>query len=233
MRGGTAAVTGGCTPEENEMTMSTGVARARTEPEAELTPPVVSSLGQVTVVVHTRNQRERIADVVTRVEALPGAAAGEIVFVDDSDDGTADVIRRVAEQVVIPVHLVHRRPWERSGGLASVVRAGIGAARCRHVCVIDCTEHAPEEIPALVEAAVRTRADLVVGGATSRFFLVRRSAVDVDRLRGRSSRVVREMVRRTPGLRVAEVSAARSGPAHRSAVVSRPVWRGGTPSPAR
>jgi dolichol-phosphate mannosyltransferase len=131
------------------------------------------------------------------------------------------MIRRVADEVVIPVHLVHRDRGERAGGLAGVVRAGMAVARCRHVCVIDCAEHAPEEIPALVAAAASNGADLVVGGSSSRLFLVRRGSVDLEGLRARGSRLVRELIRRSPDLRVAQVSA----PVKRTTRVPRSAWR--------
>jgi hypothetical protein len=41
-----------------------------------------------TVVVPTRNEAGNVAELVARLEALPGGAVAEIVFVDDSDDDT-------------------------------------------------------------------------------------------------------------------------------------------------
>ena len=49
----------------------------------------------LSVVVPTYNERDNVGPLVARLtEALAGIQA-EIVFVDDSDDGTADEVRRV------------------------------------------------------------------------------------------------------------------------------------------
>lgn len=107
-----------------------------------------------TVVVPTFNERGNVAELVRRLdEALQGRDA-EILFVDDSNDDTADVVRRVASGSTLPVRLLHREPGARDGGLAGAVAAGIAAARGDHVVVMDGDlQHPPELVPLLRDTA--------------------------------------------------------------------------------
>ncbi|MGY1745174.1 glycosyltransferase [Blastococcus sp. SYSU D00695] len=107
-----------------------------------------------TVVVPTFNERGNVAELVRRLdEALAGRDA-EVLFVDDSDDGTADVVRGVAGGSSVPVRLMHRARGDRDGGLAGAVAAGIAAARGEFVVVMDGDlQHPPELVPLLRDTA--------------------------------------------------------------------------------
>ncbi|MGY1770004.1 glycosyltransferase [Blastococcus sp. SYSU D00813] len=116
-----------------------------------------------TVVVPTFNERGNVAELVRRLdEALRGRDA-EILFVDDSNDDTADVVRRVAGSSTLPVRLLHREPGARDGGLAGAVAAGIAAARGEYVVVMDGDlQHPPELVPLLRDTAAGEAVDMVV-----------------------------------------------------------------------
>ena len=115
----------------------------------------------VTVVVPTRDERDNVEVLVRRLEAslrLPGVS---VLFVDDSSDGTAEVIASLTS--TLPVRVLHRRPEARRGGLSGAVVAGLRCAGTDLVVVMDGDlQHPPEMVPVLVERAVRTGAEVVV-----------------------------------------------------------------------
>ncbi len=117
----------------------------------------------VTVIVPTRNERANVAEMVRQLsEALVGRRA-EILFVDDSEDGTVAEIERVAQDAALPVRALHRAAGQRSGGLGGAVVAGLRAASS-DVCVVmdGDLQHPPALVPALVDRHARGDADVVV-----------------------------------------------------------------------
>jgi dolichol-phosphate mannosyltransferase len=113
----------------------------------------------LSVVVPTRNERDTVGRLV---EALHRALAGrdyELVFVDDSADGTDAVLEALARgDARIRVH--HR---DRGDGLAGAVVAGFDLARGAVVGVIDADlQHPPEMLAVLLERLEDTGADVVV-----------------------------------------------------------------------
>lgn len=118
----------------------------------------------LTVIVPTRDEAQNVAPLVARCDAAlaryPGA---EILFVDDSDDSTPDMVQAVARTTDRQVRLLHREPAERTGGLGSAVAAGITLASGHWVVVMDGDlQHPPEVIPTLVETGQEAGADVVV-----------------------------------------------------------------------
>ena len=99
--------------------------------------------------------------LLLRLLAALGPIDHEIIFVDDSDDRTAGLVAAAA--AADPrIGLVHRQGTERHGGLSTAVLRGIHAVRGEFVCVMDADlQHPPENIPAMLEAAV-AGADVVV-----------------------------------------------------------------------
>jgi transposase len=121
---------------------------------------------ELTVVIPTRNERDNIMPLLHALrEALDGLRA-EIIFVDDSDDDTPEVIKEASamETSLFHVHLEHREPGiARAGGLATAVVHGLNRAQAAYVAVIDADlQHPPEQMRALYERAVSQHADLVV-----------------------------------------------------------------------
>jgi glycosyltransferase involved in cell wall biosynthesis len=200
----------------------------------------------LSIVVPTKNEADNVAPLVEELEQAFPQERVEIIFVDDSTDGTPEAVRAVAQSARHEVKLIHRDPEKRTGGLSGAVVRGIEAARADHVCVMDGDlQHPPALVPQLLAAAHETGADMVVAsryctedkrvesfrivraavskvsGAAAKFFfrgalrdvtdplsgffLVRREAVDLGRLRPRGFKILLEILARTPHLRVTEV----------------------------
>ena len=199
----------------------------------------------VSIVIPTRNETDNIEPLVGALKQALVDVAMEIIFVDDSDDGTVAAIKGVQAQGLCDVKLIHRPIDRRDNGLSGAVVEGMRAARSDWVCVMDADlQHPPEVISKLIARAGEATADLVVASrycaqgdtgnfgrkrtAVSRisasvaallfpkrlrgisdpmtgFFLVRKSAIDIESLRPRGFKILLEILVRSPGLRVAEV----------------------------
>ena len=114
----------------------------------------------VSVVVPTYDEAGNIARLYDDLAACLSSLAWELVVVDDdSPDGTADAVRRLAADHA-NVRCV-QRVQER--GLASAVHWGVQAAHGDVVVVMDGDgQHAPGLIPAMVDA-LASGADIVSG----------------------------------------------------------------------
>jgi dolichol-phosphate mannosyltransferase len=115
----------------------------------------------LSVVVPTRNERDNAGALIERLDdALRGIDA-EVVFVDDSDDDTPDVITAARSRAAVRV--LHREDESRKGGLSTAVVEGIREAAGDYICVIDGDlQHPPEKIPELLAKAEETGADVVL-----------------------------------------------------------------------
>src|SRR5215213_4131030 len=200
----------------------------------------------LTVVVPTKNERGNVPHVVARLEAALPTVPLEIIFVDDSNDGTAELVEELAAESGRQIVLLKQARDRHVGGLGAAVVQGLRAARAPWVCVMDADlQHPPELVAALLEQAESRDLDVVVAsrycdqgdtgsfgwaramasrstttaarllfprhlrGVTdpmSGFFLVRRDALDLDRLRPRGFKILLELLVRHPDLRPAEVS---------------------------
>ncbi len=124
--------------------------------------------GFITVVIPTRNEKPNIAPLVRRITDELRDLVGEILFVDDSSDGTPAAIAAAAPRASIPVRLLHRPPENRAGGLSTAVVAGIRAAAHDWVVVMDADlQHPPETIRHMFDRAASTDVDLVVASRYS------------------------------------------------------------------
>ena len=103
----------------------------------------------LSVVIPTYNERENIARLVCRILGSSPGLPIEVIVVDDgSPDGTAQVVRDLAEPQV--------RVVERKGkaGLSSAVFAGAEASTGDYICVMDADlSHDPDEIPQMLAVA--------------------------------------------------------------------------------
>lgn len=115
----------------------------------------------VSVIVPTYNERENAGPLIARLGAALAGMQAQVVFVDDSDDGTEDVIRR--QQTDLSVQVIHRPPARRAGGLSTAVLEGVAAARGTYIVIMDGDlQHPPETIPGLVQRAEDTGAQIVI-----------------------------------------------------------------------
>lgn len=121
-----------------------------------MTPRVSPDLS---LVIPTRNERENIPRLLEALRAVLSDLDYELVFVDDSTDGTDAVLAGLARgDARVRVH--HRG---QSNGLAGAVAAGFGLSRGRIIGVMDADlQHPPEVLPALVRRLDQDRADIAV-----------------------------------------------------------------------
>jgi dolichol-phosphate mannosyltransferase len=194
--------------------------------------------GSISIVLPTRNEAENIPRLVQEIDLLLPDLVREVIFVDDSTDGTPDAIRDAAERSRTPISLIHRPPERRGDGLGGAVLEGMRAARGDWICVMDADlQHPPAVIPELARCARRGFLDFVAASRRSPrtglsparhaisaafaglarvlfsgrlrgvsdpmtgFFLVRRSALDLERLRPRGFKILLEILARHPELR--------------------------------
>jgi len=96
--------------------------------------------------------------------ALDGSfSRWEVVFVDDSDDATPQVVQELQRRG-LPLELLHRGPVARPGGLGGAVVTGFERARGEIIVVMDADlQHPPEVVPELVAPIVAGDAVLVAG----------------------------------------------------------------------
>jgi dolichol-phosphate mannosyltransferase len=122
------------------------------------------TIPQLTVVIPTRNERKNIELLLARLAPAIAPLSAELVFVDDSDDDTPDVLAEQARICPVPVRLLHRSPSNQKGGLSSAVIAGARHARGEWVLVMDGDlQHPPESAVVLASTAMRYDSDIVVG----------------------------------------------------------------------
>jgi dolichol-phosphate mannosyltransferase len=125
---------------------------------------------ELTLIIPTYNERESVQPLLAAIDAALLGIAWEAVFVDDSRDGTEEVLAGIG--ATDPrVRVLHREV--NRGGLAGAVVDGLQEARGTYLCVIDADlQHPPERLPGLLEAARSEDADVVIasryvpGGST-------------------------------------------------------------------
>jgi glycosyltransferase involved in cell wall biosynthesis len=159
---------------------------SRFRPAEDTVKPLVS------VVIPTKNEAENIPLLIKRLETLADAMPLEVIFADDSDDETADVIKRLIPNSAIRITLVQRAPHERVNGLGGAVVAGARVANGTWICVMDADlQHPPERIQDLLNQALTTESDLVIAsryrdhGSVGDFNLVRKGASRLSALSAR------------------------------------------------
>ena len=119
-----------------------------------------ASLVELSVVVPCFNERANVETLVRRLAAALGGVSWEAVFVDDdSPDGTADEVRRIA--AVDPRIRCLRRIGRR--GLSSAVIEGALSCSSAFIAVIDGDlQHDETRLPDMLEALRGGSADVVV-----------------------------------------------------------------------
>jgi dolichol-phosphate mannosyltransferase len=119
----------------------------------------------LSIIIPCFNERATLTTLVERVLASPVALRKEIVVVDDgSTDGSADVVRSLADaHRAAPATLVTAF-HERNRGKGAALRTGLAAATGDIVIVQDADlEYDPGDYPALVKPIVDGTAKVVYG----------------------------------------------------------------------
>lgn len=116
-------------------------------------PPALS------VIIPTRNERANVPGLLEALRAGLDGLDFELVFVDDSTDGTEAVLAKIAR--ADPRIVVHHR--EGGAGLASAVVEGIARSRGQVIGVLDADlQHPPSLLPVLLGRLQEAGADIVV-----------------------------------------------------------------------
>ncbi|MHB8465559.1 MAG: glycosyltransferase [Acidimicrobiales bacterium] len=116
----------------------------------------------VTVIVPTRHEAGNVTVLAHAVASLLDPWTWQIVFVDDSDDSTVDVLRDLAARDR-RIRVIHRSPGDRDGGLSGAVLRGVASTHSRFVAVMDADlQHPPEVLPSLLAPLGAGSADIVV-----------------------------------------------------------------------
>jgi putative flippase GtrA len=117
-----------------------------------------------TVIVPTRDEAANVKPLLARLASSMGDAVAEVLFVDDSSDGTADAIRTAGRHSGMAVRLIHRGVKARPGGLSGAVVLGLTHARGTWAVVMDGDlQHPPELVARMVAIGQARGLDLVVG----------------------------------------------------------------------
>lgn len=126
-----------------------------------ISPVPTTGTVKLSVVLPTYNERENVAPIAMQLLDLEKSYNLEIIFVDDdSQDGTADVVRDLAHSHP-EVRLIRR---VGRAGLSSAIKEGILDATGDLVVVMDCDgQHEPSTVLAALRRLRETGADLLIG----------------------------------------------------------------------
>jgi dolichol-phosphate mannosyltransferase len=122
--------------------------------------PVVSGV-ELAVVVPTFNERDNVNPLLDHLEVALRGLRWEVIFVDDDSlDGTAHVLREIAQQrsEVRVIHRIGRR------GLTSACVEGVLSSSAPYFAVIDADmQHDEAILPQMLEALKEHGLDIVIG----------------------------------------------------------------------
>jgi dolichol-phosphate mannosyltransferase len=124
----------------------------------------------LSIVVPTRNEAGNVAPLVEGIAAATAGIPTEVIFVDDSDDDTPEVLAQLATEPPpgIRVEVIHR-PAEARNGLGPAAVEGLNRARGAAVAVMDGDlQHPPELLPAMLDALNQRALDVVVASRYAR-----------------------------------------------------------------
>jgi dolichol-phosphate mannosyltransferase len=114
----------------------------------------------ITVIVPTYNERANVSTLVDAIRAALTDIDWNLLFVDDSIDGTDDLVRAFAADDN-RIRLIHRTT--ATDGLSGAVLEGFASSDGEYCCVIDGDlQHPPELIPALFDKAGHEDCDIVI-----------------------------------------------------------------------
>jgi dolichol-phosphate mannosyltransferase len=163
----------------------------QTRDTADAAAEPVAAAAELTVVVPTLNERDNVPLLVEQLNRVLAGISWEAIFVDDdSPDGTADVVRALAQRQrnIRCIQRLGRR------GLSSACIEGILASAAPYVAVMDGDlQHDPAVLAEMFEKIKSDRLDIVVASrycGSGSVGLWDRSRVMISDLAGRLSRLV-------------------------------------------
>jgi dolichol-phosphate mannosyltransferase len=135
-------------------------ASAKTAQTGEAALATGNAVPELTVVIPTLNERDNIPLVVERLNRVLTGVCWEVIFVDDdSPDGTADVVRALA-QAQPNIRCLHRLGRR---GLSSACIEGILASAAPYAAVMDGDlQHDETLLPMMLAKLKAERLDIVV-----------------------------------------------------------------------
>jgi dolichol-phosphate mannosyltransferase len=121
----------------------------------------LSGVPKLSVILPTYNERENVKPIARQLLRLENRYQLELIFVDDdSQDGTADVVRELAH-IHPEVRLIRR---VGRAGLSSAIKEGILDATGDLVVVMDCDgQHEPATVLDALDRLQQTGVDLLIG----------------------------------------------------------------------
>ncbi len=130
----------------------------------------------ISIVVPTFNEKGNIATLLSRIDDTLKGIPYEVIFVDDSNDDTPQVIEEAAKENT-HVRLFHR---ENEKGLATAVVKGFSLAKGDFVACMDADLQHPPEVLLDMYAAMLAHADMAIpsrlipGGSDGGLDLIRK-----------------------------------------------------------
>lgn len=116
----------------------------------------------LSVIIPTRNEAGNIRPLLDRLEDALSGIAAEVLVVDDSDDATPGIARRIAARSALPIRVHARPPGQRPGGLGGAVLAGLAEAAGPLCVVMDADLQHPPELLGMLLNAAGSGADFVI-----------------------------------------------------------------------
>ena len=117
-------------------------------------------MSELSLIIPTYNERASIRPLLAELEAALQGIDWDVLFVDDSTDGTDHLIDQLA--TADPrIRVLHRA--DNRGGLSGAVVDGLARARGTYRCVLDADlQHPPARIRVMLAEAHRSDADVVI-----------------------------------------------------------------------
>ena len=113
-------------------------------------------------VIPTRNEAGNVRPLLSGICAAVPGSHKEIIFVDDSDDDTPDVLQKAIRESDCRAAVLRRSQLTRSGGLSTAVVRGFALAGGKYVCTMDADlQHPASAVPLMLAAARQTSAEVI------------------------------------------------------------------------
>lgn len=115
---------------------------------------------KLTIIMPAYNEKETIAEIVRKVQAVDVGCEKELIIVDDaSSDGTKDVLKSMIGQPNLRI-IFH----EKNCGKGAAIRTGVAHVTGEIVLIQDADlEYDPQDYPRLLRPILEGRADVVYG----------------------------------------------------------------------